>query len=156
MIRKRLQNRVAESRFAFPVAVVYAAVVWMMAGLVGSSLYLQLGVFAVSTLMMVTLNNTNALIRIYSRYRYSTYIIIDNYSSRNRRSHIRRLQEVLLRNLWDDSRSNRVRTKNRHFHYHKITILIGSLINNLGTLHKSGNLCLDSIVLNHRKLYSSF
>lgn len=67
MIRKRLQNRVAESRFAFPVAVVYAAVVWMMAGLVGSSLYLQLGIFAVSTLMMVALNNTNTLIRIYSR-----------------------------------------------------------------------------------------
>ena len=66
-MRKRLQNRVAESRFAFPATVLYAAVIWLANGVVGERLYVQLAIFAISSLMMMTLNNRNSLIRIYSR-----------------------------------------------------------------------------------------
>ncbi len=66
-MRKRLQNRVAESRFAFPVTVVYSLVIWLMSGAVRDGLYVQLAVFFVSSIMMMLLNNKNSLIRIYSR-----------------------------------------------------------------------------------------
>lgn len=75
-MRKRLQNRVAESRFAFPVTMLYALAVWMAAGAISRELYLQFFLFAVSTLMMVTLNNSNALIRIYSRMVSCSFVIM--------------------------------------------------------------------------------
>lgn len=75
-MRKRLQNRVAESRFAFPIASLYALAIWMFAGAVADRLYVQLALFALSTLMMVYLNNSNALIRIYSRMVSCSFIVM--------------------------------------------------------------------------------
>ena len=64
---KRIQNRVAESRWALPVTMVYALAVWLVAGLVQEGRWLQAGCFGVSCYLMLQLNNVHALIRIYSR-----------------------------------------------------------------------------------------
>jgi hypothetical protein len=66
-VRKYTQNKVAESRLALPTTIAYAVVVWLLAGLVQDALWLQFGCFAFAALLMVELNNINALIRIYSR-----------------------------------------------------------------------------------------
>lgn len=76
MRSKRLQNRVAESRFAFPVAVVYATLVWIAGGVVSGGLYLQFVMFAASALAMVALNNNNSLIRIYSRMVSCSFLVM--------------------------------------------------------------------------------
>lgn len=66
-MRKRLQNKIAESRFALLVMALYGIGVWLLAGGYSSEMRLQFALFIVSTFMMVALNNNNALIRIYSR-----------------------------------------------------------------------------------------
>ncbi len=67
MTTKRLQNKIAESKFALPVTAMYALAVCTAYGLFTQQLWVQLALLALSTLMMVVLNNDNALIRIYSR-----------------------------------------------------------------------------------------
>lgn len=64
---KRLQNRIAESRWTLPVACVYGLLVWLAGGLVSHGLWVTFVCFAVATYLMVELNNRNALLRIYSR-----------------------------------------------------------------------------------------
>ncbi len=64
---KRLQNRVAQSRFTLPVTVAYGLAIWVAAGLVPKGLYAEFLAFSVSVYLMVELNNSNALIRTYSR-----------------------------------------------------------------------------------------
>ena len=66
-MRKYTQNKVAESRLALPTTIVYAVVVWLLAGLIQGGWWLQFGCFALAAFLMVELNNINALIRIYSR-----------------------------------------------------------------------------------------
>ena len=73
---KRIQNRVAGSRIALPVTAVYALFVCLINHLVGQSLWLQLLLLAVSTLLMVQLNNINALIRIYSRMVSCSFLVL--------------------------------------------------------------------------------
>lgn len=73
---KRLQNRIAESRFALPVAAIYALLVCLANHLVGQSLWAQLFLLALSTLLMVQLNNINALIRIYSRMVSCSFLVL--------------------------------------------------------------------------------
>ncbi len=64
---KRIQNKIAESRFSLPVMIVYGLGIWFLKGFLEQQLYLQLLFFAVSVYLMVELNNSNLLIRIYSR-----------------------------------------------------------------------------------------
>lgn len=71
---KRLQNKVADSRAALPVTAVYAAGIWLICGLMQEGWWLQFGCFAISTFLMVLLNNSNALIRIYSRMVSCTFL----------------------------------------------------------------------------------
>lgn len=73
---KRIQNRVAESRAALFVAIVYAAGVWLLAGMASEGLYAQFGMVMVSTLLMLALNNVNALIRIYSRMVSCSFLVM--------------------------------------------------------------------------------
>lgn len=73
---KRIQNRMAESRFAFPVTMAYALAIWLASGVAAEGNWIQLVLFALSTLMMVTLNNSNALIRIYSRMVSCSFIVM--------------------------------------------------------------------------------
>ena len=67
MVKKRLQNRIAESRLALPVASIYAMVVWLLGGLIQENLWVQFGLFVLAIYVMAQMNNMNALIRIYSR-----------------------------------------------------------------------------------------
>jgi len=67
MLVKRFQNHVAESRHALPVMAVFAAGVWLLAGLVPQGWYAQFATLALSTYLMVELNTTNALLHMYSR-----------------------------------------------------------------------------------------
>lgn len=67
MNRKRLQNRIAESKFALPLTVVYSVFVCLVSGLFTSQSWFQVTCLMLSTYLMVGLNNINALIRIYSR-----------------------------------------------------------------------------------------
>lgn len=62
-----LQNRISRSRVLLPTMVLYAIAVWLVCGLVSDGLWLQFACFVISSFLMVELNNSNALIRIYSR-----------------------------------------------------------------------------------------
>lgn len=64
---KRLQNKIAGSRFALPVTAVYSIMIWLAGGLIANQLYLHFLLFGLSAYLMVELNNSNSLIRIYSR-----------------------------------------------------------------------------------------
>lgn len=75
-MQKRIQNKVAESRFAFPVVAVYGLLVWLAAGAIENMQWMQFAMYAVSTVLMLTLNNSNALIRIYSRMVSCSFIVM--------------------------------------------------------------------------------
>ena len=75
MIVKRFQNRVAESRIALPVTGVYAFAVCALGGLFTEQLWVQFVLLAVSSFLMMELNNVNALIRIYSRMVSCSFLV---------------------------------------------------------------------------------
>lgn len=75
-MEKRLQNIVAESRLTLPVTAVVAAAVWLLAGLVQGGTWMQFACFVVTAYLMVELNNSNALIRIYSRTVSCSFILM--------------------------------------------------------------------------------
>lgn len=76
MAIKRLQNKVAESRSALPLTAVYALVMCLVSGLLEQQLWWQFGILALSTFLMMELNNMNALIRIYSRMVSCSYLAL--------------------------------------------------------------------------------
>lgn len=76
MLQKRLQNRVAVSRWTLPVASVYGLLLWFAGGLVSKQLVVTFACFVVATYLMVELNNRNALIRIYSRMVSASFIAL--------------------------------------------------------------------------------
>ena len=76
MIVKRFQNRVAESRIALPVTGVYAFAVCALGGLFTEQLWVQFVLLAVSSFLMMELNNVNALIRIYSRMVSCSFLML--------------------------------------------------------------------------------
>ena len=67
MVKKRLQNRIAESKLTLPVALIYAVVIWLLGGLIQGNWWVQFGLFVLAVYIMAQMNNINALIRIYSR-----------------------------------------------------------------------------------------
>lgn len=73
---RRLQNKIAESRWALPLTAVYGIVVCLMLGVVGQEMWVQAAILALSTLLMVELNNANALIRIYSRMVSCSFLVL--------------------------------------------------------------------------------
>ena len=73
---KRLQNRIAESRFTLPVTAVYGTAVWCAGGLIGGQLWMQFACFVASTYIMMELNTNNALIRIYNRMVSCAFIVL--------------------------------------------------------------------------------
>lgn len=66
-MKKYIQNKVSESKLTLPCMSVYALVCWLCCGLLQEGWWMQLGGFVLTTYLMVELNNSNALIRIYSR-----------------------------------------------------------------------------------------
>ncbi|MBR0180628.1 MAG: hypothetical protein IJQ04_03055 [Prevotella sp.] len=73
---KRFQNRVAESRIMLPAVSLYGIVVWLLYGMIGQHWWVQFACFALSSFLMMILNNQNALIRIYSRSVSAAFIIL--------------------------------------------------------------------------------
>ncbi len=73
---KRLQNKIAESRFALPVTALYTFLVWIAAGLHSDKLWIQFACMVLSTYLMVELNNRNALMRIYSRMVSCSFMVL--------------------------------------------------------------------------------
>ena len=73
---KRLQNRISESKMALPITTFYGILVWMAAGLFYEGWWIQFALFALSTYLIVELNNSNALIRIYSRMVSCSFIAL--------------------------------------------------------------------------------
>ncbi len=73
---KRIQNRVAQSRIALPITIIYCLILWIAQGLFTVGLYLELLFFAISVYLMIELNNNNALIRIYSRMVSCSFLIL--------------------------------------------------------------------------------
>lgn len=73
---KRLQNKIAQSRRALPVTAVYSLIVCLAGGLVSEGLWLQFAMLLASAVMMAELNNSNALIRIYSRMVSCSFLVM--------------------------------------------------------------------------------
>lgn len=73
---KRIQNHVAESRMALPLTAVYAILVWLGCGLLTQQWWIQLACFAVSTFLVMVLNNNNVLLRIYSRMVSCSFLVL--------------------------------------------------------------------------------
>lgn len=73
---KRLQNRIAESRYLLPITVFYSIIIWFIAGLVSQQWWVQFACFVVSAWMMMMINQENVLIRIYSRLVSSAYLVL--------------------------------------------------------------------------------
>ena len=57
MAKKLIQNRIAESRLALPVASVYAMVVWLLGGLIQENRWVQFGLFVLTAYAMAQMNN---------------------------------------------------------------------------------------------------
>lgn len=77
---KRLQNRIATSRWSLPVTVAYGLLISLAAGLLTEALWLNFALLFVSMMMMVELNNSNALIRIYSRMVSCSFLVMTTMS----------------------------------------------------------------------------
>lgn len=67
MSHKRSQNHIAESRITLPLTIVYGLVMSILYGAWEHNLWVQTIILAISTLLMAELNNSNSLIRIFSR-----------------------------------------------------------------------------------------
>ena len=76
MSAKRFQNRVAESRMALPVTGLYAVVVCLCCGFWEQQMWLPMVLLALNSFLMLELNNSNALIRVYSRMVSCSYIVL--------------------------------------------------------------------------------
>ena len=75
-MKKRLQNKISESRLTLPAVVVYACLCWLLCGLLQKSMWVQAGCMAVSTFLMLQLNSINALLRIYSRMVSCMFLVL--------------------------------------------------------------------------------
>lgn len=73
----RLQNKIAENRWLLLWGALWASLVWGLAGLVDYKvMLLPFACTIVATYFMAELNNTNALIRIYSRTVSTAFILL--------------------------------------------------------------------------------
>lgn len=73
---KRLQNRIAQSRWALPVTIIYGLVICLTVELMGYGQWMTFSLLLVATLMMAELNNGYSLIRIYSRMVSCSFMVM--------------------------------------------------------------------------------
>lgn len=79
---KRLQNKIAESKFALPLTLVYAVLVWVAGGLPDNRMvWVPFGCMILSTYLMMELNNINVLIRIFSRMVSCSFLVLTAMSA---------------------------------------------------------------------------
>ncbi len=82
MLRKKtFQNKVAASRYSLPITATLAALVWVAMGLLTPSIWVQFAFTAISTFLMVELNNRNALMRTYSRMVSCSFLVLVTMTS---------------------------------------------------------------------------
>lgn len=74
--KKRLQTRIATSRYALPFTATLITLIWVAVGVWLSDIWLQLALTAFSTLLMVELNNENSLMRTYSRMVSCSFLVL--------------------------------------------------------------------------------
>lgn len=74
--KKRLQNKIAASRFSLPITATLAALVWVAVGLMVGNIWIEFAFTIISTLLMVELNNRNALMRTYSRMVSCSFLVL--------------------------------------------------------------------------------
>ena len=75
-MKKRLQNRVALSRWALPVTIVYGLAICLIVGMMEREQLSTFVLLVVSSLMMAELNNSYSLIRIYSRMVSCSFLVM--------------------------------------------------------------------------------
>lgn len=75
-MKELLQNKISGSRLTLPVILCYAIGIWLLGGLIQKQWWIQFGCFLLTTYLMVLLNNSNALIRIYSRVISVTFLVL--------------------------------------------------------------------------------
>ncbi len=73
---KYTQNKISGSSWALPFTSIYASIIWILSGGIKEKWWLQLACLAVTTYLMVQLNNKNMLIRIYSRMVSCVFLIL--------------------------------------------------------------------------------
>ncbi len=73
---KRAQNRIAQSRWSLSVTAIYCILVFVLSHVVTQVQWIQFPMLCASTVLMVVLNNTNSLIRIYSRMVSCSYAVV--------------------------------------------------------------------------------
>ena len=61
-----------------PAVAVYGLAIWGLAGLFSEQWWIQLACFVISTYLMIEMNNSNALIRIYSRMVSCSFIVLSS------------------------------------------------------------------------------
>ena len=66
-MKKRIQNKTAESRRTLPIAMLYGTAIWVLAGLFQEQWWIQFACFILYVLLVMRINSKNLLIRIYSR-----------------------------------------------------------------------------------------
>lgn len=76
MQRKRLQNRISESRWLLAFVAPVAISVWILVSFFDHSAIPPMICWLFSTYLMLELNNANALIRIYSRMVSCTFLVL--------------------------------------------------------------------------------
>lgn len=72
----RLQNKIAGSRYALPITLIYGAGIWLLSGLFQRQLWPQFTLMLITTLVMVELNNQHALMRTYSRMLSCSFLVL--------------------------------------------------------------------------------
>ena len=77
MVKKTLQNKIATSRFALPVTVLYTVLVWFPAIRRDENIWLPLALLGIATYLMAELDNRNALMRTYSRMISCSFLILN-------------------------------------------------------------------------------
>jgi hypothetical protein len=66
-VKKRIQNKTAESRRTLSLAILYGTAIWVLAGLFQEQWWVQFACFVLSALLVMRINSKNLLIRIFSR-----------------------------------------------------------------------------------------
>ncbi len=74
--KKRIQNKVAESRYALPITATLISLIWVAVGLLEDNIWIQFGILALSTFFMLEFNNRNALMRTYSRMISCSFVVL--------------------------------------------------------------------------------
>lgn len=78
MAYKRFQNIVAESRATLPFFIALALAVCVKMGMVEQRLWVQTACLALSTYLMIELNNVNQLLRVYSRTVSAMFLLLSS------------------------------------------------------------------------------